>query len=340
MATSSSIVFDVADSKAKIFEENKVVLLHCITNHGFGVPMTDCASMGLWVRICHISLPADPAIRRGVLMPDRADLKVQTFQTPKLLLVESSCIIRWKDVDGELVESGCIWKFSTISTLPMPVPATDQDAERVDELNFLLAHVPPTACQHCYPNAGQSAGASSADGEEDRTENANSRNNDDQDVFDSDASRDDDDEDESDEDDSDIISHPQVFNVMGSCVEKRYQDVLEKVQELMRDGETVAVRVEYEPQNPQDINAIKAEAYLDDQWRIFGTIQKRKIPKLTSAMRHGTITDCKLAARPLYRLNVLNSGRNGLTCQLVISNRYRWDRDDNNYSYNMDLSHL
>ncbi len=138
----------------------------------------------------------------------------------------------------------------------------------------------------------------------------------------------------------DISYHDEVFEVMGTCVEKRYQDVLTTVEELMADGKAVPVRVEYDLQNPQDVNAIKAEAHINDRWKIFGCIKKNKLPKLTSAMRQGTITECKFASRPKYKLNVLNSGINGLTCALIITNRFRWDRDDNGYRYNDDLSHL
>ncbi len=84
----------------------------------------------------------------------------------------------------------------------------------------------------------------------------------------------------------------------------------------MTDDKSVPVRVDCDSQNPQDINAIKAEAHINDNWQIFGC-KKNKLPKLTSAMRQGTITECKFASRPKYKLNVLNYGRNGLTCCLV-----------------------
>ena len=154
---------------------------------------------------------------------------------------------------------------------------------------------------------------------------------------------DDDDEEESDDgggDDDDVIYFSEVFEVVGSCHEKRYQDALAEVQHSMSSNDTVPVRAEYDSTNSQDFNAIKVEGYLGDEWQILGYVKKQKIPKLTSAMRQGELTDCRFAKRPAYKLNAYNSGKNGLTCELIITKRFRWDRNDKHYSYNQDLSHL
>ena len=106
---------------------------------------------------------------------------------------------------------------------------------------------------------------------------------------------DDDDEEESDDgggDDDDVIYFSEVFEVVGSCHEKRYQDALAEVQHSMSSNDTVPVRAEYDSTNSQDFNAIKVEGYLGDEWQILGYVKKQKIPKLTSAMRQGELTDC------------------------------------------------
>ena len=95
---------------------------------------------------------------------------------------------------------------------------------------------------------------------------------------------------ESEASDASGQTYTDVFNVMGSVKEKRYQDALGKVEEAMNDNQTVPVQVDYDVGNRQDGHALKAEVWVNDKWKNVGTIQKRKIPKLTHAMRQGTIT--------------------------------------------------
>ena len=159
-----------------------------------------------------------------------------------------------------------------------------------------------------------------------------------------DSSDDDDDSDYDisgpDGEDDEIFYDNEVFNVMGSVKEKRYQDALDRVQELMAKDENVPVRVERDPDNIQDKNALIVEAFVNESWKNVGTIQKRKIPKLTRALRQGTAGSYRFAGSPQYKLNVYKSGLNGLTCQLIITNKGRWDDDDRTYYYYKDLSHL
>ena len=108
--------------------------------------------------------------------------------------------------------------------------------------------------------------------------------------------------------------------------------------EAMNDNQTV--KVDYDIGNRQDDHALKAEVWVNDKWKNVGTIQKKKIPKLTHAMRQGTITGCRLASKPKYTLNVNKSRLNGLTIKLRISNHVRWGPDDPEYKYWQDLSHL
>ena len=114
--------------------------------------------------------------------------------------------------------------------------------------------------------------------------------------------------------------HAEVFPIMGSTREARYQITLEKVMTIMESG-LVAPRVKFEPDNPQDVNAIKAEALIDDEWQIFGTIKKKKIPKLTKALRNDEVTQCYFLAAPKYQFNVNHLGDNGFTCKVVIGKR-------------------
>ena len=91
-STAATFLYDTG-SQVDFFKSNEVVLLHCVTRERFAVPMSCCDALGVWIRLCHISIPPDFTIRRGVMIPDR-ELKVATYdQTPRLLSVDSSCVL-------------------------------------------------------------------------------------------------------------------------------------------------------------------------------------------------------------------------------------------------------
>ncbi len=108
----------------------------------------------------------------------------------------------------------------------------------------------------------------------------------------------------------------------------------------MLNNTAVPVKVNFQPDNPEDINAIKADVYVNGKWKIIGNIQKHKIPKLTVALRQKTVINCRFTKIPKYRINILNSGCNGLMCSLTITNQMKWGPDDFFYRYNKDLKHL
>ena len=77
-----------------IKKAGNVVLLHCITEHVHNIPMYNCPALGVQFRECHISIPEESGVRRFVLVPDRGyNNNGEYFSTPKLISVESSCII-------------------------------------------------------------------------------------------------------------------------------------------------------------------------------------------------------------------------------------------------------
>ena len=63
----------------------------------------------------------------------------------------------------------------------------------------------------------------------------------------------------------------ETFHVMGSWKEDRYQQSLQKVVDLMNSGDTVPAYVSFQPDNPEDINAIKVDAYINDQCHMWAT---------------------------------------------------------------------
>ena len=81
-------------------------------------------------------------------------------------------------------------------------------------------------------------------------------------------------------------------------------------------------------QTHRTLTAIKAEAFVNDAWKIFGTIKKSKVPKLTRALQQQEVVECKFLEPLKYALNVNGSGDNGLTCKLVLVKRSAWEIDD------------
>ncbi|CAH3145826.1 unnamed protein product [Porites lobata] len=112
-------------------------------------------------------------------------------------------------------------------------------------------------------------------------------------------------EDEEDESDSDPDnSEPEheadtagvcgIFPIIGSNWEERYQEGLNKCYELRVKKETVPIRVEQEPENIADCNALKFEVLADGKWFILGYCGVKKIPKLKKALHHGQVMSIEL----------------------------------------------
>ena len=62
----------------------------------------------------------------------------------------------------------------------------------------------------------------------------------------------------------------------------------------LRQFQAVPVRVEFEPNNIEDKNAIKFDVYFDDGWHIIGFCGVNKIPKLRKAMKGKEIKSLSL----------------------------------------------
>ena len=64
----------------------------------------------------------------------------------------------------------------------------------------------------------------------------------------------------------------EYFPIIGSNWEERYQEGLNKCYDLRVKKETVPIRVEYEPENIADCNALKFEVLADGKWLIWGIV--------------------------------------------------------------------
>ena len=88
--------------------------------------------------------------------------------------------------------------------------------------------------------------------------------------------------------------HAENFKVKGSFFQEHYQQALLKCDNAKRQNQTITARVEFEPDNIQDKNAIKFEVYFNSEWHIIGYCAVKKIPKLKTAMNASEIKTVSL----------------------------------------------
>ncbi|KAJ7385096.1 hypothetical protein OS493_017461 [Desmophyllum pertusum] len=67
-----------------------------------------------------------------------------------------------------------------------------------------------------------------------------------------------------------VVLYSQYFAIKGAAWEDRYQEGLKLCSSKLLHKEEVKLRVKPEPGNIRDKNALKFEAYIDDDWNILG----------------------------------------------------------------------
>ena len=87
----------------------------------------------------------------------------------------------------------------------------------------------------------------------------------------------------------------EYFPVVGSNWEDRYQDGLQKCFEMQAKRQKVEVRVEHEPDNISDCNALKFEVLFNGHWFMMGYCGVKKIPKLKRALFHHQVISLELS---------------------------------------------
>lgn len=83
--------------------------------------------------------------------------------------------------------------------------------------------------------------------------------------------------------------------MVGSNWEDRYQEGLQKCFEMQAKRQKVEVRVEHEPDNISDCNALKFEVLFNGHWFIIGYCGVKKIPKLKRALFHHQVISLELS---------------------------------------------
>ena len=124
----------------------------------------------------------------------------------------------------------------------------------------------------------------------------------------------------------------EYFPIIGSNWEERYQEGLNKCYELRVKKETVPIRVEHEPENIADCNALKFEVLADGKWFILGYCEVKKIPKLKKALQHGQVMSIELSKLKRVWYPVISEFR--FLGGLKIVKKGSWEKDDPHNVYN------
>lgn len=99
----------------------------------------------------------------------------------------------------------------------------------------------------------------------------------------------------------------------------------------------VPIRVQFEPGNLKDKNAIKFQASLDAEWVDLGYVQVSMIPKVTMAMQNKDITDIKLSS--VQRKFIKPVGALRYVGECTITKKGPWLQDITHFHYNDSMSY-
>ena len=99
------------------------------------------------------------------------------------------------------------------------------------------------------------------------------------------------------EDTTDVPPMPHVitFKCMGTVYKQSRQQTLEKVAELLQQGQYVQVDLVPEPENPQDSKAIAFKCKVDGKWCVIGYVVREALDVVHQAMKEKRIIYSKFA---------------------------------------------
>lgn len=107
----------------------------------------------------------------------------------------------------------------------------------------------------------------------------------------------------------------------------------------MDNGNIVAKRefkVEHEPDNVRDTNALKFVVFHNEKWHIIGYCGVNKIPKLKCALQQNEIQAIRLDS--LKRTYAYRERKLLYSASLLIVKHGPWDRDDPMNNYNSHIN--
>ncbi|XP_035667161.1 uncharacterized protein LOC118409893 [Branchiostoma floridae] len=333
----------------KLLQDAPEVLLCCVNTHQFPIHFSGVSCIEVVTRRCHIAVPGDPpSVRRLCLMPDRnLDSLFAGVTSPVKLRIKSSSTIDFecsKDADRQQARGTLLWDTEILPTdyaaSILPAVTTDIPADLPYETDIQPVDPNLPYPDHCNCQMSESVQSPpilcdmqtesqldplvcsledlhfSSDGGESDDQDLNAESEEDEDTDNHAASR----------------MSGQIFSVVGSTWHTSCQAVLDKCEKLRREGEDVKVQLAFEPTNIKDRNAIVFEMFIENTWQIVGYCPGPKVPKVTRAMRNGTITEivmhklthayCFPAKKFMYKVKV------------KIVKRGSWEGDATDYRFN------
>lgn len=127
----------------------------------------------------------------------------------------------------------------------------------------------------------------------------------------------------------------EYFALKGSSYHEDCQKALKRCKQLQLSKQDIEMRVNPEPTNIRDKNAILVEAHLDGEWSRVGYIQKEKIRKVTAAIKNNEIDNVRFKSIGFMFIPDLNDWL--YQPRILITKSHRWLPTDANYKYNDNL---
>ena len=116
-----------------------------------------------------------------------------------------------------------------------------------------------------------------------------------------------------------------VFKCIGATRETTYQDALERVRDLMECGEVVPVKIEPEPSNVWDPNAIAFKCMIDNSYVRIGYVIREVVTEVKDALDTNSIVNVKFSWVK-YITHWSYSGH-GFYAGISITRKGRWSKN-------------
>ena len=98
-----------------------------------------------------------------------------------------------------------------------------------------------------------------------------------------------DNDEEAEDDNIPAITHTVVFKCIGCTKELRYQELLVLANQKRKKGEDIPVKLEKEPSNPYDSNAIAFMCLAENNWEWIGYVMSEALADVNEAISNNKI---------------------------------------------------
>ena len=90
------------------------------------------------------------------------------------------------------------------------------------------------------------------------------------------------------------VTHTVTFKCIGCTKENAYQEILKCIAQMQHRGEDVPCKIQPEPENPIDSEAIAFKCKLDDQWHTIGYVVKEVLKEVHEALAQNKVTNVSI----------------------------------------------